>query len=159
MKRAYEPKAPDTDSARHWHPDIAAEPFLFRHSPSPITVLLVDDHEVVRTGCRLALENTPDIKVVAEAGDGYAGCTRYREHAPDVVLLDLNMPGIDGIETIRRIKAQDPKARILAFSSHIDTRLIQRVLDAGATGYLNKRDSLQIAEAIRKAAREEMPWT
>lgn len=125
--------------------------------PRPITVLLVDDHEVVRAGCRRVLEDTPDIRVVAEADDGEAGCAHYNKYAPDVVLLDLNMRGIDGLETICRIKAQDPKARILVFSLHGDETTIQRALGAGATGYLSKQDSMEkMLEAVRRVAQGKL---
>ena len=121
----------------------------------PITVLLVDDHVVVRAGCRLVLEDTPDIRVVAEASDGETGCACYKKHAPDVVLLDLNMPGIDGLETIRRIKAMNPQARILVFSMHNSETIVRRALDAGATGYLAKQCSTEMVEAVRKVAQGE----
>src|SRR4030066_266132 len=102
---------------------------------STITVLLIDDHPVVRDGFRRILENTPDIRVVAEADDGETGYTLYREYKPDVVVLDLNMPGIGGLETIRRIRAHDPEAHILVFSMHGNETMVQRVLEMGATGY------------------------
>lgn len=122
-------------------------------SLNPITVLLVDDHPVVRDGYRRLLENTPDIQVVAEAGDGETGCQRYIEYAPDVVVLDLSMPGIGGMETIRRILARDPEARILVFSMHDSESLILRTLEAGAIGYLTKQGGMmQMVEAVRKVA-------
>lgn len=118
-----------------------------------ITVLLVDDHPVVRDGYRHLLENTPDIHVVAEANDGETGCALYRKQAPDVVILDLNMPGIGGLETLRRIRAYDPDARILIFSMHGDKTMLVRALEAGATGYLTKQCGMgKMVEAVRQVA-------
>ena len=103
------------------------------------TVLLVDDHPVVRAGfCRM-LESTDLVRVVAEADNGETGCQLYMAHKPDIVILDLNMPGgIDGFETIRRIKIKNPDARILVFSLHTNETIIQRALELGATGYIAK---------------------
>jgi two-component system invasion response regulator UvrY len=122
-------------------------------SPKPITVLLVDDHPVVRDGYRRLLENTPDIRVVAEAGDGETACDRYAECTPDVVILDLSMPGIGGLETIRRIKAKDAAAHILMFTMHDSETLILRTLETGAMGYLTKHSGVgQMVEAVRQVA-------
>ena len=82
-----------------------------------ITVMLVDDHPVVRDGYRKLLENQPDITVVAALDDGESACTQYAKVNPDVVVLDLNMPGIGGLETIRRLRAKDSKA-IIFFLRH-----------------------------------------
>ncbi|TAN80075.1 MAG: response regulator transcription factor [Gallionella sp.] len=116
-----------------------------------ITVLLIDDHPVVRDGFRRILENTPDIRVVAEADDGETGYALHREHKPDVVVLDLNMPGIGGLETVRRIKAHDPGTHILVFSMHANEIMVQRALEMGATGYLTKQGGLgQMVQAVRQ---------
>lgn len=115
-----------------------------------ISVLLIDDHPVVRDGFRRLLETTPDIRVVAEADDGETGYNLFREYKPDVVVIDLNMPGIGGLETIRRIKAHDLDAHILVFSMHVNEIMVQRVLETGATGYLTKQGGLgQIIQAVR----------
>lgn len=122
----------------------------------PITVLLVDDHPVVCDGYRRLLETEPDIRVAAEAGDGETGCAQYKKHAPDVVVLDISMPGIGGLETIRRIKAYDPGARILIFSMHTSETMVSHALQAGATGYLTKQGGMgQMVEAVRRVARGE----
>ena len=119
----------------------------------PIRVLLVDDHPVVRDGYRRLLETEPDICVVAEANDGEAGCAHYKKYAPDVVILDLNMPGIGGLETLRRIKAYDPKACILIFSMHGNETMLERAIEAGATGYLTKQCGMEkMVEAVRQVA-------
>lgn len=118
---------------------------------SMIRVLLIDDHPVVRDGFRRLLETSPDISVVAEADDGETGYTLYRQHKPDVVVVDLNMPGIGGLETIRRIKAHHNDARILVFSMHATEIMVQRTLESGATGYLTKQGGLgQIVQAVRQ---------
>lgn len=117
----------------------------------PITVLLVDDHPVVRAGyCRL-LESMGDIRVVGEASNGETCCVLYRSCKPDVVVLDLSMRGIGGLETIRRIKMSDPSAHILVFSMHSDPAMAQRVLKMGAEGYLTKQGSPeQLIQAVRQ---------
>lgn len=120
----------------------------------PITVLLVDDHPVVCDGYRRLLETEPDIRVVAEAGNGETGYAQYKKHGPDVVVLDLSMPGIGGLETIRRIMAYDPGAHILIFSMHSSEAMVRHALQAGATGYLTKQGGMgQMVQAVRQVAR------
>lgn len=115
--------------------------------------MLVDDHPVVRAGYRHLLDTTPDIRVTAEAEDGESACISFRKHKPDVVILDLSMPGIGGLETISRILAQDADAHILVFSMHDNETLIMRCLKAGALGYLTKDNGYnQMAEAVRSVA-------
>ena len=106
-----------------------------------IKVLLVDDHSVVRAGFRRLLEATGQISVVAEAGDGEQGCLLAAEHQPDVTVLDLSLPGIGGLEALRRIKARNSAARVLVFSMHDNPLLVERALQAGASGYLSKASS------------------
>lgn len=116
-----------------------------------ISVLLVDDHPVVRAGYRRLLESTTDIFVIADASDGKTGCNLFIKYKPDVVVLDLKMPGIDGLETLRRIKAKNPDARILVFSMYSNQILMRRALQAGATGYLSKQSGLdQMIDAVRQ---------
>jgi two-component system invasion response regulator UvrY len=103
-----------------------------------IRVMLVDDHVLVRMGFRMLLADAA-MAVVAEAGDGEQACADYRRVAPDVVVMDLSMPGMGGLEAVRRLVAQDPAVRILALSAHEDTVHPRRVLRAGALGYLAKR--------------------
>jgi two-component system invasion response regulator UvrY len=115
---------------------------------SQINVLLVDDHAVVRMGFKMLLESAPDIKVIAEAESGEQGVRFYVEHNPDVVVMDITMPGIGGLEAIERIMAKDSNARILVLSAHEDSVHPKRVLNAGAMGYLTKRSA---AEELIKA--------
>ncbi len=117
----------------------------------PITVILVDDHPVVRAGYRRLLESTTNISVVAEADDGETGHLLYLEHKPDVVVLDLNMAGIGGLEAIRRIKSGDPEARILVFSMLNSETMVQHALKTGASGYITKQcGAKQMIQAIRQ---------
>ena len=116
-----------------------------------IGVMLVDDHAVVRMGFRLLLEGSADIKVVAEADSGEDACRKFPEVRPDVVVMDISMPGIGGLEAIDRILAREPAARILVLSAHEDAMHARRVLKAGAAGYLTKRSA---AEALMQAIRQ-----
>lgn len=116
-----------------------------------ITVMLVDDHPVVRDGYRRLLENYPDITVVAEADNGETACTQYIGVNPDVVVLDLNMPGIGGLETIRWLSAKDSEIKILVFSTHDSKVMVTRALEAGAAGYIVKSSAAeQMVDAIRQ---------
>ena len=118
-----------------------------------IRVLLTDDHEVVRAGYTRLLESTSDINVIAEASSGEEACTSYFECRPDVLIMDLNMPGMGGLEACRRIRARDPKANILVFSVHENEVMLERALDAGIKGYISKRSASRVMiQAVRKVA-------
>jgi two-component system, NarL family, invasion response regulator UvrY len=114
-------------------------------------VMLVDDHAVVRMGFRLLLEGSNDIKVVAEAESGEEAVKCFSEVKPDVIVMDISMPGIGGLEAIGRILAKEPTVRILVLSAHEDAMHARRVLKAGAVGYLTKRSA---AEALIQAIRQ-----
>ena len=121
-----------------------------------IRVLIADDHAVVRTGFRLLLEEADDIVVVAEAESGEESVRLYTETKPDVVMLDIAMPGIGGIEAIKKILARDKRARILVLSMHEDISHPKRVLKSGALGYLTKRQAPEVLiETIRKIYNRE----
>jgi two-component system invasion response regulator UvrY len=118
-----------------------------------IKVLLVDDHAVVRTGFRLLLETVGEVRVVAEADSGEAACQRFDESTPDVVVLDLSMPGMGGLETIRRLRARNKDVKILALSAHDDAMHARRALRQGALGFLSKRSAPEtLLEAVRMVA-------
>jgi two-component system invasion response regulator UvrY len=118
-----------------------------------IRVLLVDDHAVVRTGFRLLLQSMPDMAVVAEAESGEAACRLYLEFTPDVVVMDLAMPGMGGLEALRRIRARHPQARILTLSAHDDPMYARRALQEGALGFLSKRSAPEmLLEAVTATA-------
>ena len=120
-----------------------------------IRVMLVDDHALVRMGFRMLLADA-QVEVVCEAGSGEQACQEYAAVAPDVVVMDLSMPGMGGLEATRRLIAQDPKARILALSAHEDTAHPRRVLRAGALGYLAKRSAPEaLIVAVTAVARGE----
>jgi two-component system, NarL family, invasion response regulator UvrY len=118
-----------------------------------INVMLVDDHAVVRMGFKMLLESDTDIKVIAEAESGEAAVKAYMEHKPSVVVMDITMPGIGGLEATERIMAKDSAARILVLSAHEDSVHPKRVLSAGAMGYLTKRSAAEeLIKAIRTVA-------
>ncbi len=118
-----------------------------------IRVLAVDDHDVVRTGIKAIVANEPDMAVVAEAADGSGALAAYEQHGPDVVLMGLRMPQMDGIAAIRAIVAAHPEARVVALTSYEGDADIYRALDAGACGYLVKdMTGPQVIAAIRTAA-------
>jgi len=116
-----------------------------------ITVLLVDDHEIVRVGFRRLIETTSDIKVVGEASSGEEAYLLVHELKPDVTIMDINMPGIGGLEAIVRICKRNPKEKIIALTVHETEPFPTRVLGAGAKGYLSKRCVPQeLIQAVRK---------
>lgn len=119
----------------------------------PIRVLLVDDHAVVRAGYRMLLERSGDIEIVAEADSGELACRRYSELKPDVVVMDLSLPGMGGLEAIRRINGRDPRAKVLVFSMHEDIVFVDQAVGAGARGYITKNSAPAVlVEAIRMVA-------
>ena len=102
------------------------------------TIMLVDDHAVVREGYRSVLQKQPGLRVVAEAEDGAEAYRLFKETEPDLVIMDLTMPGIGGIEVIRRIRQWDPGARILVFTMHQNAAFAIQAIRAGARGYVTK---------------------
>lgn len=117
---------------------------------------MVDDHQMVRNGLASFLLVHDDLELVGEAGDGEQAVARFGRAAPDVVLMDLKMPRMDGVEATRALLRQDSDVRILALTSFKDESLVQEALDAGAIGYLLKDvDADDLAEAIRAAHRGE----
>jgi len=109
-----------------------------------INVLLVDDHAVVRTGYKTYLALSENIGQIYEADRGEAACQLYNQYQPDLVVLDLSMPGIGGFETIRRLISRDPHAKILVFSIHNELVYVTRALKAGAKGYITKNSVPEI---------------
>ncbi|MGL5322209.1 MAG: response regulator, partial [Aeromonas veronii] len=103
-----------------------------------INVFLVDDHELVRTGIRRILEDVRGIKVVGEAQSGETAVTFCRQHHPDVILMDMNMPGIGGLEATRKILRIRPDVRIIVLTIHSENPFPTKVMQAGAAGYLTK---------------------
>ena len=120
----------------------------------PLRVLVADDHEIVRKGLRFLLEAQPGWQVVDEALDGRDAVAKAKQYKPDVVVLDLSMPTLNGLEATRQILAHDPRIKVLILTMHDSDPIIKDVLDAGARGYLLKsdasRDLVSAVEAIRR---------
>jgi DNA-binding NarL/FixJ family response regulator len=115
-------------------------------------VLLVDDHRIVRQGLKALLANEPGIDVIGEADDGRTALTLIAELQPDVVLMDISMPGLNGIEATRQIRQRFPQVKVVILSMHANEEYVFQVLQAGATGYVLKQaDSLEVLVAIRAA--------
>ena len=115
-----------------------------------IRVLLVDDHRIVRDGLRALLEREPDFEIVGQAEDGLGAVRLARELSPDVLVTDLSMPGLNGVEAVRRIRANNPDVRIVCLSVHDDRRLVLEVIEAGASGYVLKGCSFdELVRGIR----------
>jgi two-component system, NarL family, invasion response regulator UvrY len=115
------------------------------------TIMLVDDHAVVREGYRSVLQKQPGLRVIAEAGDGTEAYRLFKDVRPDLVIMDLAMPGIGGIEAIRRIRKWDATARILVFTMHQNAAFAMQAIRAGARGYVTKTSP---PEALVSAALE-----
>ena len=121
-----------------------------------ISILLVDDHPVVRQGYRRVLEHQDDFRVVAEADNATNAYRAFKTHGPDVVVMDISMPGASGLEAIRNIRARDSDARILVFSMHSEAALVKAAFGAGASGFVTKgSEPAELIQAIRSIARGE----
>lgn len=123
-----------------------------------VGVLLVDDHAMVRVGLRSLISATPDLSVVGEASTGEAAVAAVAEHAPSVVLMDLSMPGVDGVEATRRIHAAHPDVKVVVLTSFSDRERVADALEAGAVGYLLKDcEPGDLLSAVRSAAAGHAP--
>ncbi|MEK6756283.1 MAG: response regulator transcription factor [Bacteroidota bacterium] len=121
-----------------------------------INILMVDDHKIVRDGLRSLLEKEPGIKVIGEASSGREAVRFVSELKPDVVILDIGMPDLNGIDATRQMKARIPAMKILALSMHSDKRFVARMFAAGASGYLLKDCAFEeLARAIRTVAQDQ----
>lgn len=119
----------------------------------PITVMLVDDHRMVRQGVRAFIETQPDLRVVAEAEDGESAVQMAEQHVPDVVLMDLVMPGMDGVEATRQVKNVSPRTQVVVLTSYHEDEHIFPAIRAGALSYVLKDiGPNELGEVIRKAA-------
>ena len=115
-----------------------------------ITVLLVDDHDILRGGLGAVLNNEPDIDVVAEANEGRSAIDMVNQHKPDVVVMDVSMPNLNGIDATSQICKQAPDTRVLGLSMHGESKFVSRMLEAGAKGYLTKNcTSEELVNAVR----------
>ena len=125
-----------------------------QHDDTATTVLLADDHAIVRMGFRLLLETAGKCRVVGEAASGEETCSLYFKLNPDVLVIDIAMPGMGGLEAMNRILARNPGARILVLSAHEDTSYPRRAMQAGALGYLSKRGApAELLQAVKAVAR------
>ena len=124
---------------------------------APVRVVLVDDHAVVREGYRRLLERTEDISVIAEVANGQDAYRVVCDLQPDVTVMDINLPGVGGIEAVRRIVVHSPDAKILMFSMHEDSVFSSRALQAGARGYVTKSAAPDVlVEAVRLVAQGKL---
>ena len=118
-----------------------------------ITALIVDDHEVVREGLRLTLSRAPHIRIVGEASDGASAIEMTLRRRPDVVIMDVRMPGMDGLEATRALIEQSPGSKVLIFTAYSERSLLSRAFDSGATGYILKEAPHEtLVRAIEKVA-------
>jgi DNA-binding NarL/FixJ family response regulator len=116
----------------------------------PIKIILADDHKIVRQGLRTLLEQETDLEVMAEADDGRMAVRLARELSPQVVIMDVSMPDLNGIEATRQVLAECPGVKVIALSMHADRRFVMNMLKAGASGYLLKDSAFEeLATAIR----------
>ncbi|MFO1412888.1 MAG: response regulator transcription factor [Burkholderiales bacterium] len=123
---------------------------------APVTVLLVDDHAVVREGYRRLLERAGDLRVVGEAATAADGYRCAVQAVPDVVVMDISLPDVSGIEALRRLRARLPEARVLMFSIHDEPVFARRAFAAGAAGYVTKASAPDVlVDAVRTVARGE----
>jgi DNA-binding NarL/FixJ family response regulator len=119
-------------------------------------VLVVDDHEVVRQGIKMVLETDPELEVVGEAASGEDAIERVRELRPNVVVMDIGMPGLSGFEATRRIRQSNPEVQVLALTVHDSEAYVFQMLQAGATGYIVKRaPAVEVIQAVKRAYRGE----
>ncbi|MGK5551449.1 response regulator transcription factor [Actinomadura kijaniata] len=129
-------------------------------STETIRLVLADDQHLVRLGLRMLCDSADDVEVVAEASDGHEATRLVAEHRPDVVLMDLRMPRVDGITATRRIAASHPATRVVALTTFDDDDHLYPALAAGAAGFLTKdAPPPDILDAIRRAANDETPFT
>jgi DNA-binding NarL/FixJ family response regulator len=116
-----------------------------------IKVLLADDHSIVRAGLRRIIEESGEMEVIAEAADGREAIRKAHDHLPDVAVIDISMPNVDGLEVIRQLRNEDPKLPILVLTMHEEGQYVVRAIEAGAMGYVTKQSAPeQLVKAIRK---------
>jgi DNA-binding NarL/FixJ family response regulator len=117
---------------------------------STVRVLLIDDHRILRQGLRALLEREPDFEVIGEAEDGRSGVEMAKDSHPDIILMDISMPALNGIDAARQILAHSPQSRIIALTAHSDRNLVREILKAGAVGYVVKDSAVEeLTSAVR----------
>ena len=121
-----------------------------------ITVVIVDDHPIVRAGMRTVLDGAPDVAIVAEGDSGADALRLVSQHRPDVLVLDVNLPDLNGLEVTRQLRAQGTSTAILVLTAYDDSQTVFGLLESGATGYVLKDEALEtLVDAVRAAARGE----
>lgn len=120
---------------------------------NPINILLVDDHAIVREGYRSLLNRQPGFNIIAEAETGEEAYTLFRQHNPDLVLLDLSLPGKGGLATLCQIRKLSPKAKVIIFSMHQNPAMAKKAIEAGAVGYITKSSN---PSTLLKAVKDTM---
>lgn len=122
-----------------------------------LRIVLADDHEIVRDGLGALLEQQAGMEVVAQADSGHAAVALAREHRPDIIVMDIAMPDLNGIEATRQIKSEMPEIRVIALSMHADKRFVAGMLQAGASGYLLKKGAFrELAQAVRDVMKDRV---
>jgi DNA-binding NarL/FixJ family response regulator len=122
-----------------------------------VRILIADDHKILREGLKSLLEKQPEFAVVAEAQDGLSAISAARKHKPDIAILDIGMPDLNGIEVTRRIRSELAETRVIALSMHADRRFVMGVLEAGANGYLLKDSAFtELITAVTAVAKGKM---
>jgi DNA-binding NarL/FixJ family response regulator len=135
------------------------ESFAFQRTMTKIRVVLADDHAFIRIGIRNLLHKTPDIVVVGEAADGFQALSMTSEIEPDVLLLDMEMPGLNGIQVAQKLKERNTQIPILALSAHEDKHFILGMLSNGSAGYLTKEEVPEaVVKAVRGVAQGKRGW-
>ncbi|MET0643151.1 MAG: response regulator transcription factor [Candidatus Binatia bacterium] len=122
-----------------------------------VRILIADDHKILREGLKSLLEKQPEFAVVAEAQDGLSAISAAKKHKPDIAILDIGMPDLNGIEVTRRIRSEMAETRVIALSMHADRRFVMGILEAGANGYLLKDSAFaELITAVTAVAKGKM---
>jgi len=152
-----QPARRSPEDGQHVENAPATTPATAESQPARIRILVADDHPIFRAGLRALLDAQPDMRVVGEAGDGAEAVKRARELRPDVVLLDLSMPGMDGLTALRRMQAEGIQSRPLVVTMHAENEYLFQVLESGGYGYVLKQAvDTDLFEAIRTVAAGEV---
>ena len=139
-------------------PNIFERPTLTPpHLMNPITVLLAEDHKIIREGLRTLLRRSPDFNIIGEAENGLQAVTMVGELRPDVVVMDLTMPLLDGLEATRQVLKTTPTTKVLVLTSHADPAFVDQAMAIGASGFLTKDTAIVLPDAIR-AVCQGMPF-
>jgi DNA-binding NarL/FixJ family response regulator len=124
---------------------------------SRLRVVLADDHAIVREGLKALINAQPDMEVVGEAADGRAACVKAKELKPDIIVMDLSMPELSGVQATREVRRQSPEVRVIALTVHEERSYLRELIEAGASGYVLKRSAAEdLVHALRVVARGDV---